>query len=114
MRFCQERPQNLLAQISYLLTFVEKIRHTLSPFHTTRKWAPFRAEHVGSYPNHYSPAFAFSAILYPLPVHTLCSVLTDRPFPAEVNGLTEFHDDDRVGRVLPFHRRSWSQRASIF
>jgi hypothetical protein len=52
---------------------------------------PFRVEHVVSYPDGYSPAFAFSAILYPLPLHTLCSLLTDRPIRTEDNGLTEFH-----------------------
>ena len=56
-----------------------------------------------SYPDHYSLAFAFSAIPCPLPVRTLYSVLTDRPIRAEVNGFTEFHDDDisGVGPVFP-------------
>lgn len=56
-------------------------------------------------PNHYGPAFAFSAIPYPLSLHTLYSMFTDRPIRAEVNGLTEFHDDDTMGRVLPIYRR---------
>lgn len=60
-------------------------------------------EHVVSYPDHYNPAFAFSAIPYPLPVHAFCNALTDRPIRAEVNGLTEFRDDDisGVGSVSP-------------
>jgi hypothetical protein len=62
-------------------------------------------EHVVSSPDRYSPAFAFSAILYLLAVHTLCSVLTDRLIRAEVNRLTEFHGDDTVGWVLPLYRR---------
>jgi len=66
---------------------------------------PFRVEHVVSYPNRYSPAFAFSAIPYPLPLHTLCSSLTDRPIRSGDNGLTEFHVDDTVGRVLSLYRR---------
>ena len=63
-------------------------------------------EHVVSYPDRYSPAFACSAILYPLPIRTFYNAFTDRPIRAEVNGLTEFHDDDTVGWVLPFYRRS--------
>jgi hypothetical protein len=68
---------------------------------------PFRVEHVVSYPVRYSPAFAFSAIHYLLAIRTLCSVLTDRLIRAEVNRLTEFHDDDTVGRVLPIYRRCY-------
>jgi hypothetical protein len=63
-------------------------------------------EHVVSYPDHYSPAFACFAILCPLPVHTPRSVLT-RPGPSgrEDNGFTEFHGDVTVGWVLPLYRR---------
>jgi hypothetical protein len=53
----------------------------LSPFHTTRKSAPFRVEHVVSYPNHYSPAFACSAIPCPLPIDVPCDALTRPAHP---------------------------------
>ena len=46
---------------------------------------PFRVEHVVSYPNHYSPALACSAIPYPLPLHTLRSSFTR---PAHPDGRT--------------------------
>src|SRR5258707_11041537 len=46
---------------------------------------PFRVEHVVSYPDHYSPAFACSAILCPLPIYTPCGVLTR---PAHPGGKT--------------------------
>jgi hypothetical protein len=59
----------------------EGIRHTLSPFHTTRKSAPFRVEHVVSYPDHYGPAFAYSAILCLLPIHVPCDALTRPAHP---------------------------------
>jgi len=38
-------------------------------------------EHVVTYPDDYSPAFAFSAILYPLPPHVLCSAQTPAAHP---------------------------------
>jgi hypothetical protein len=67
---------------------------------------PFRVEHVVSYPSRYSPAFAFSALRCPLPIHTLCSLLTRPTHPGrEDNGFTEFHGDDTVGWVLPIYRR---------
>jgi len=40
---------------------------------------PFRVEHIVSYPGHYSPTFAFSAIRCPLSRCMLCSSQTHRP-----------------------------------
>ena len=63
-------------------------------------------EHVVSYPDCYSPAFAFSAIPCPLSLRTLCSSQTPEAHTAgEDNEFTEFHDDDTVGWVLPVYRR---------
>src|SRR6266403_2677989 len=77
--------ESVFTDLMTCLPPAEGIRHTLSPFHTTRKSAPFRVEHVVSYPDHYSPAFACSAILCPLPIHTPCGVLTR---PAHPGGKT--------------------------
>jgi len=62
-------------------------------------------EHVVSYPDDYSLALAFSAILYPLP-HRRALRLADPSGPSERedNGLTEFHGNDKVGWVLPLYR----------
>jgi hypothetical protein len=78
----------------------------LSPFHTTRKSAPFRVEHVVSYPGDYDPAFACSVIPCPLPIqHALQLAYPAGPSGREDNGFTEFHGDDIVVWVLPIYRR---------
>jgi hypothetical protein len=67
---------------------------------------PFQVEHVISYPGDYSPAFASSAILYPLAIRQPRGMLT-WSIHQETIGLTEFHDDDMTSRVLPIHRRCY-------
>src|ERR1039457_3673875 len=57
--------------------FADGFRHS-TPHGSQR---PFRVEHVVSYPDHYSPAFACSAIPCPLPIHTPCDVLTRPAHP---------------------------------
>ena len=48
-------------------------------------------EHVISYPDGYSPAFAFSAIRYPLSPHVLCSAQTPAALPqGRTTGLPSF------------------------
>lgn len=50
---------------------------TISRLKTTRKSAAFRLGIFLPYPDHYSPAFASFAILYPLLHDTPCGVLTN-------------------------------------
>ncbi len=49
------------------------------------------------YPNHYSPAFAFSGIPYPL-VHRF-TLAGDLPLPVETRGLTTFRTSTIPGGV---------------
>jgi hypothetical protein len=96
------------------------IRHTLSPFHTTRKSAPLsgRARCLLSGPLQ----SGVRLLRDPLPaayLHTLRRAYPTGPSGWEDNGFTEFHSDDTVGWVLPLNRRccvsvsrNWSETSN--
>jgi hypothetical protein len=64
-----------------------------------------RGDRFIPYPRHYSAAFAFSTILYPL-WHRITLRFSLSAVPAGRRiGLTTFRINNGVGRVLPFRRR---------
>jgi hypothetical protein len=84
----------------------EGIRHTLSPFHTTRKSAPLSGEARCLL----SGPLQSGVRLLRDPLPAACSHALQHAYPAgpsgrEDNGFTEFHGDDTVGWVLPLYRR---------
>jgi hypothetical protein len=84
----------------------EGIRHTLSPFHTTRKSAPLSGGARCLLSGPLQPGVCL--LRDPLPA--ACSRALRRAYPTgpsgwEDNGFTEFHGDDTVGWVLPLYRR---------
>jgi hypothetical protein len=84
----------------------EGIRHTLSPFHTTRKSAPLSGEARCLLSGPLQPGIRL--LRDPLPAacsHALRRAYLTGPSGREDNGFTEFHGDDTVGRVLPIYRR---------
>jgi hypothetical protein len=84
---------------------IEEIRHTLSPLHTTRKSARLSGRARCLLSGQLQPGVCF--FRDPLPAAP--SRASQRAYlidsDQEDNGFTEFHDDDRVGRVLPLYRR---------
>jgi hypothetical protein len=95
---------------------VEGIRHTLSPFHTTRKSAPLSGGARCLLSGPLQPGVRL--LRDPMPAarsHALQRAYPTGPSGREDNGFTEFHGDDAVGWVLPIYRRcrvSVSRRCS--
>lgn len=85
---------------------VEGIRHTLSPYHTTRKSAPLSGRARCLLSGRLRPGIRFLRNPLPaVPSHALQLADPAGPSGREDNGFTEFHDDDPMGRVLPIYRR---------
>lgn len=82
------------------------IRHTFSPYHTTRKWAPLSGGARCLLSGPLRPGVRFLRDPIPAaPSHALQLADPCGPSAGEDNGFTEFHDDDTVGWVLPLYRR---------
>jgi len=84
------------------------IRHTFSPFHTTRKSAPLSGGARGLLSGPLQPGICFLRDPMPaVPSHALQLADPTGPSGREDNGITEFHDDDTMGWVLSVYRRSY-------
>jgi len=80
----------------------------LSPFHTTRKSAPLSGGARCLLSGRLQPGVCLLRDPIPAaPSRALQLAYPTGPSGRESNGLTEFHDDDRVGRVLPIYRRCY-------
>lgn len=91
-----------------MLASCRGIRHTLSPYHTTRKSAPLSGGARCLLSGRLLPGIRL--LRDPLPAaysHALQLAYPTGPSGREDNGLTEFHGDDTVGWVLPIYRRCY-------